>query len=102
MSMEVGMIGLGIMGSAMSANLVRDGATVIGCDIDREKTCRTSDKCIEIANYIAQTGTEDPSDQSDEGKIIELIRIDLKAFCIPFSKTKTSPGAEKKDQTGCL
>lgn len=32
MAKKVGMVGLGIMGSAMSANMVKDGLTVFGCD----------------------------------------------------------------------
>ncbi|HJO75088.1 MAG TPA: NAD(P)-dependent oxidoreductase [Rhodospirillales bacterium] len=35
----VGMIGLGIMGSAMSTNLIKDGFTVVGYDVD--------DDCVE-------------------------------------------------------
>ena len=37
MSLEVGMIGLGIMGSAISANLLGDGTSVVGCDVVREQ-----------------------------------------------------------------
>lgn len=32
MAKKVGMIGLGIMGSSMSANMIKDGFTVFGCD----------------------------------------------------------------------
>ncbi len=32
MAKKVGMIGLGIMGSSMSANMIKDGLTVLGCD----------------------------------------------------------------------
>lgn len=32
MAKKVGMIGLGIMGSSMSANMIKDGLTVYGCD----------------------------------------------------------------------
>ncbi len=37
MSHDVGLVGLGIMGSAMSANLVAAGITVHGTDTDRER-----------------------------------------------------------------
>jgi len=37
MKRKVGMIGLGIMGSAMSANLLKEGFPVIGYDIDPER-----------------------------------------------------------------
>ena len=36
-SLTVGVIGLGFMGSAISGNLVREGFTVFGCDIDRSR-----------------------------------------------------------------
>jgi 3-hydroxyisobutyrate dehydrogenase-like beta-hydroxyacid dehydrogenase len=36
-SPKVGVIGLGFMGSAISGNLIRDGFTVFGCDIDTNR-----------------------------------------------------------------
>jgi L-threonate 2-dehydrogenase len=57
LSVKVGVIGLGFMGSAISGNLVLDGFTVIGCDIDRkrvkgliEKDGRGASSAAEIAN----------------------------------------------------
>ena len=37
MTTTVGMVGLGIMGSAMSSNLLAAGFAVTGCDIDRNR-----------------------------------------------------------------
>jgi len=37
MSLEVGMIGLGIMGSAISANLLKDGISIVGYDVAEEQ-----------------------------------------------------------------
>jgi 3-hydroxyisobutyrate dehydrogenase-like beta-hydroxyacid dehydrogenase len=37
LSLKVGIIGLGFMGSAISDHLIRDGFTVFGCDIDRRR-----------------------------------------------------------------
>ena len=36
----IGMIGLGIMGSAMAANLIRDGYSVIGYDVAAARRLR--------------------------------------------------------------
>ena len=38
MDRTVGVMGLGIMGSAMAGNLVKTGFRVLGCDIDSERT----------------------------------------------------------------
>jgi len=37
MDQKIGMIGVGIMGSAMSANLLKAGYTVLGYDVDRQQ-----------------------------------------------------------------
>lgn len=37
LSLNVGVIGLGFMGSAISDHLIREGFTVFGCDIDRTR-----------------------------------------------------------------
>ena len=37
LSLNVGVIGLGFMGSVISDHLIRDGFTVFGCDIDRTR-----------------------------------------------------------------
>ena len=54
MSKQIGIIGLGIMGSAISANFIKSGYGVIGCDID-------STRCNELQNNggsIAETPRE--------------------------------------------
>ncbi len=38
MDRTVGMVGLGIMGSAMAGNLVKAGFRVVGCDVNSERT----------------------------------------------------------------
>lgn len=44
MTSTVGMVGLGIMGSAMSANLLDAGFAVVGCDIDADKAAALANK----------------------------------------------------------
>lgn len=49
MSMTIGMVGLGIMGSAMSGNLLAAGFRVVGCDIDPARCDVLTGKGGEIA-----------------------------------------------------
>lgn len=49
MSMRVGMIGLGIMGSAIAANLIKNGFSVVGFDVDENKNKAMQDKGATIA-----------------------------------------------------
>ena len=49
MELVVGMIGLGIMGSAMSANLLAAGFRTIGCDVDRARADAFAEKGGETA-----------------------------------------------------
>ncbi len=67
-SQNVGMIGLGIMGSAMSANLIRAGFNVAGYDVverrrkDHQKAGGTSARsCREVANTCEIMVTSLPS-----------------------------------------
>ena len=50
----VGMIGLGIMGSAMSTNLLAAGFLVVGCDIDSKRV----DDFVEKGGRSAATPSE--------------------------------------------
>ena len=43
MSKTVGVVGLGIMGGAMSANLLKDGFEVFGFDLDADKNAAVAD-----------------------------------------------------------
>ncbi len=74
--LKVGVIGLGFMGSAISGNLVHDGFTVIGCDIDRnrvealiEKGGRGASSAEEIANQSDVVLTSLPSTAAFEDVI---------------------------------
>ena len=53
MTTNVGMIGLGIMGSAMSSNLLADGFVVAGCDIDQ----RRLDSNVQAVAHLGSGGT---------------------------------------------
>ncbi|MEQ8192979.1 MAG: NAD(P)-dependent oxidoreductase [Rhodospirillales bacterium] len=49
MTMRVGVIGLGIMGSAIAANLIKNGFSVIGFDVDADKCAAMRERGAEIA-----------------------------------------------------
>ena len=74
--LKVGVIGLGFMGSAISGNLVHDGFTVIGCDIDGsrvkaliEKGGKGASSAEEIANQSDVVLTSLPSTAAFEDVI---------------------------------
>ena len=48
MAQTVAMIGLGIMGSAISANLVKNGYTVIGCDVSDAARSAAAQKGVRL------------------------------------------------------
>jgi L-threonate 2-dehydrogenase len=60
MSKTVGIIGLGIMGSAISRNLVERGWRVIGFDIDAARTAELAQAGVIIAGDIAEVVREAP------------------------------------------
>ena len=62
MSKQIGIIGLGIMGSAISANFIKSGYEVIGCDID-------STRCSELKNK-GGTIAETPKEVASSSEII--------------------------------
>src|ERR1700679_4151712 len=60
MDKTVGMIGLGIMGGAISRNLVERGWRVIGFDIDADKRAELARAGITIAENAAQVAHDAP------------------------------------------
>jgi L-threonate 2-dehydrogenase len=60
MSKTVGIIGLGIMGSAISRNLVERGWRVIGFDIDASRTAELAQAGVIIAGDVAEVVREAP------------------------------------------
>ncbi|WP_283810678.1 NAD(P)-dependent oxidoreductase [Bradyrhizobium sp. S69] len=60
MSKTVGIIGLGIMGSAISRNLVERGWRVIGFDIDAARTAELAQADVTIAGDIREVVREAP------------------------------------------
>jgi putative dehydrogenase len=60
MDKTVGMIGLGIMGGAISRNLVERGWRVIGFDIDADKRAELARAGITIAENAAQVAHDSP------------------------------------------
>ena len=60
MSKTVGIIGLGIMGSAISRNLVERGWRVIGFDIDAARTAELAQANVTIAGDVGEVAREAP------------------------------------------
>jgi putative dehydrogenase len=60
MDKTVGMIGLGIMGGAISRNLVERGWRVVGFDIDAAKCAELAQAGVTIAGDIAQVARDAP------------------------------------------
>ena len=60
MSKSVGIIGLGIMGSAIAPNLVERGWRVIGSDIDATRRAEMAKAGVAIAESAAQVAREAP------------------------------------------
>jgi L-threonate 2-dehydrogenase len=60
MSKTVGIIGLGIMGSAISRNLVERGWRVIGFDIDAARTAELAQADVTIAGDVREVVREAP------------------------------------------
>jgi len=58
MSKTVGIIGLGIMGSAISRNLVERGWRVIGFDIDAARTAELAQANVTIAGDVGEVARE--------------------------------------------
>ena len=54
MSKTVGIVGLGIMGSAISRNLVERGWRLIGFDIDAARTAELAQAGVTIARDVAE------------------------------------------------
>ncbi len=52
-SETVGLIGLGVLGSAIAVQLVESGYGVHGFDIDRERTASLADQGIHLADSIS-------------------------------------------------
>ena len=61
---RIGFLGLGLMGSGMVKNLVSDGYSVIGYDIDPKK--------IDTAVHQGATGIDDPSELPEQVDVIML------------------------------
>ena len=62
MKQKVGVIGLGIMGSAMSANLLKDGFSVIGYDVVPE--------CVEALVKKGGTGAGSCKEVAAESDVV--------------------------------
>jgi L-threonate 2-dehydrogenase len=58
LSLKIGVIGLGFMGSAISGNLVHAGFTVFGCDIDRSRVEVLTEKGGKSASSAEETANQ--------------------------------------------
>jgi putative dehydrogenase len=56
----VGIVGLGIMGGAISANLVERGWRVIGCDIDEARRHEATGAGVTVVENVAQVAARSP------------------------------------------
>src|SRR5580704_9712992 len=95
---SVGMIGLGIMGSAMSANLIRSGFNVVGYDVLaarrgalRKEGGRPAKTCREVAKRTSTIVTSLPSAEALLAIASELAdsartsQIDIETSTMPIS-----------------
>ena len=98
MSTTVGVIGLGIMGSAMSGNLLKAGFRVVGCDIDASRR----DQLIAKGGEAVET----PVDVATGADIIILSLPSVAAFEEVVSGVNGLVSAANKDliviETGTL
>jgi putative dehydrogenase len=60
MSKTVGLIGLGIMGSAIAPNLIERGWRVVGFDIDAERCAEIAKAGVVIAKDVAEVARDTP------------------------------------------
>ena len=60
MSKTVGIIGLGIMGSAIAPNLIERGWQVVGFDIDAERCAEMAKAGVVIAKDVAEVARDTP------------------------------------------
>lgn len=97
----VGMIGLGIMGSAMSANLVKAGFEVYGCDPVQKMGARLKkagghvcSSATEVAQNCSYIVLSLPSEAALDQVCIELIASKRKGLVV--AETSTLPEAVKK------
>jgi putative dehydrogenase len=72
MSMRVGMIGLGIMGSAIGANLIKNGFTVVGYDVDDGKNKAMQEKGATIAASPAEVAAQSDIAFTSLPKVVAL------------------------------
>ncbi|MEL0107189.1 MAG: NAD(P)-dependent oxidoreductase [Rhodospirillales bacterium] len=72
MSMRVGMIGLGIMGSAIGVNLIKNGFTVVGYDVDESKNQAMQEQGATIAASPAEVAAQSDVAFTSLPKVVAL------------------------------
>lgn len=105
MDQTIGIIGLGIMGTAMSANLIKAGHQVIGFDILKERT-----KVLETNGGVVKSSCREIADQADVvitslpsvGALNEVVQgrdglSSAHAEGLPVIETSTLPLSAKED-----
>ncbi len=75
MTKKVGMIGLGIMGSSMSANMIKDGLTVVGCDSPQSNAEK-----VAALEKIGGIGAASPREIADKVEVINTCLPSVKAL----------------------
>lgn len=89
MKPKVGMIGLGIMGSAMSANLLKEGFSVIGYDVVPE--------CVGALETRGGIGAASSSEVASRSDVVITSLPSVEALQDVVSGGKGIPGGAKKD-----
>ncbi len=72
MLMRVGMIGLGIMGSAIGVNLIKNGFTVVGYDVDESKNQAMQEQGATIAASPAEVAAQSDVAFTSLPKVVAL------------------------------
>lgn len=75
MAKKVGMIGLGIMGSSMSANMIKDGLTVVGCDSPQSNAEK-----IAVLEKVGGIGAHSPREVAGKVEVINTCLPSVKAL----------------------
>ena len=105
-SRTIGIIGLGIMGGAISANLVKAGFSVIGHDIDPERRreaeaagARLAPDAVGVARQAEILLTSLPTEEALDQTAAALVAAKLPRRLIAELSTFTLEGKQRAEQT---
>jgi len=75
MAKKVGMVGLGIMGSSMSENMIKDGLTVVGCDSPQSNAEK-----VAALEKVGGIGAHSPKEVAEKVDVINTCLPSVKAL----------------------